>query len=213
MNTKEKFLVTINRELGSGGRSVGRKLAQRLGVRFYDKVQLEGLVKEYRLSEEQIEQIKARKNNWWTEFCDRVSRAPGADFYRPDENGIPELITTDDLFQSESRILREIAAEESCVVAGRAAFFVLKSHPNKLRVFIQASLANRMVRVMRKQGLTEEAAAAVIERVDAGRETYTRQYAGVTRYDARNYDLVINMDGITVDDAVDIIMEYIKRSE
>ncbi|MBQ9193157.1 MAG: cytidylate kinase-like family protein [Bacteroidales bacterium] len=213
MNTKERFLVTVNRELGSGGRTVGRKLAERLGVRFYDKVQLEGLVKEYEMSEEQIELLKARKRNWWTEICDKISRAPGADFYRPDEKGIPELVTSDDLFRSESRILREIAAEESCVVAGRAAFFVLKAHPNSLRILIRASMASRMERVMRKQGLTEEAAASVIEKVDAGRENYTKKFAGVSRYDTRNYDLVLNMDGLTEDDAVDLIMQYIERSE
>ena len=213
MNTNEKFLVTVNRELGSGGRSVARKLAQRLGVRFYDKVQLEGLVKEYHLSEEQIEALKARKRNWWTEICDKIALSPGTDLYHKDEKGNPELVTSDDLFKSESRILREIAAEESCVVAGRAAFFVLKAHPNKVRILIRASMAYRMERVMRKQGLSEDEAASVIDRVDTGRENYTKKYAGVSRYDTRNYDLVINMDGLTEDDAVDLIMEYIKRSE
>ena len=142
-------------------------------------------------------------------MCDKISRAPGADPYR---QGDPETVTSDDLFRSESRILREIAGEESCVIAGRAAFFVLKAHPNKVRVFIRASMAHRMERVMRKQGLSEEAAASAIERVDAGRENYTKKYAGVSRYDTRNYDLVINMDGLTEDDAVDLIMEYIERS-
>jgi cytidylate kinase len=213
MNTQERFLVTVNRELGSGGRSVARKLARRLNVRFYDKVQLEGLIQEFKLTEEQIEQLKASKRNWWTEFCDKISRAPGGDLHYPAGQGIPELVTSDDLFKSESRILREIAAEESCVIAGRAAFFVLKAHPNKLRVFIKASLASRMERVMRKQGLNEEEAASVIDRVDAGRENYTMKYAGVSRYDTRNYDLVINMDGISEDDAVDLILEYIRRSE
>lgn len=211
MNTQERFLVTVNRELGSGGRSVARKLAQRLNVRLYDKVQIEGLVREFKLTEEQIEQLKARKRSWWTELCDRISRAPMGDSHRSEGQGIPELVTSDDLFKSESRILREIAAEESCVIAGRAAFFVLKAHPNKVRVFIKASMAHRMERVMRKQGLTEEEAAAVIERVDAGRENYTKKYAGVSRYDTRNYDLVIDMDGLTEDDAVDLVMEYIGR--
>ena len=61
--------------------------------------------------------------------------------------------------------------------------------------------------------LTEEAAASVIEKVDAGRENYTKKFAGVSRYDTRNYDLVLNMDGLTEDDAVDLIMQYIERSE
>jgi len=213
MNTNERFLVTINRELGSGGRTVGEKLAERLGVTFYDKILIKQLVKEFDLDVDKIEQLKGRKQGWWAELCNKLSPAPGYDYYRMAENGRPELVTTDDLFKAESRILGAIAEDESCVVAGRAGFHVLRNHPNKIRVFIRASMAWRIERVMRRQGLGEEEAAAVIEKVDAARENYVKHYTGTSRYDARNYDLVLNMDGLSDDDAVEVILDYIRRSE
>lgn len=209
MNINERFLVTINRELGTGGRSVGRKLAERLGVRLYDKVLLDGLVKEFGLSAEQIEELKGRKRGWWADFCDKLSRNSGG---MVPESDFPETISSSDLYKAETRILGEIAAEESCVVTGRTAFHVLRSHPNKLRVFLRASMVTRIERVMARQNLSEAEAAEAIAKVDEGRENYVKRYTGSSRYDARNYDLVLNMDGLTVDDAVEVILDYIHRS-
>ena len=68
MNRQEKFVITVNRELGSGGRTVGRKLAERLQVKYYDKALIQGLTKEFGLTVEEIERIKGQKKSWWTEF-------------------------------------------------------------------------------------------------------------------------------------------------
>ena len=95
MNINERFIVTISRELGAGGRTVGRELAARLGVKFYDKSILEGLVKEFNLTEEQIEELKGRKQGWWSEFCDKLSRGGSPDFSDYE-------VTPDDLFKAES---------------------------------------------------------------------------------------------------------------
>lgn len=68
MNLKEKFVIAINRELGSGGRTVGEKLAAKLGVDFYDKALVKALEEKYHLTVEEIENLKGRKNNWWSDF-------------------------------------------------------------------------------------------------------------------------------------------------
>ena len=73
MNTNEKFVITINRELGSGGRTVGRQLAQRLGVEFYDKAVIKGLQEKYGLSVKEIERAKGNDHGWWSEFKRRVN--------------------------------------------------------------------------------------------------------------------------------------------
>jgi len=80
-------------------------------------------------------------------------------------------------------------------------------------VFITASLEHRIERVMRKQGLSREQAIEVIERVDKGRDNYIKRYTGKSRYDARNYDLAINVDKLTEDEAVDLILDYINKSK
>ena len=68
MNKNEKFVISINRELGSGGRTVGRILAEKLGVHFYDKAVIKALEEKYQLNEEVIEKLKGRKHNWWGDF-------------------------------------------------------------------------------------------------------------------------------------------------
>lgn len=97
----------------------------------------------------------------------------------------------------------------SCVIAGRSGFFVFKDHPNKLNVFITASKAHRIERIMKKQGLSEESAKALIEGIDRQRDNYIRRYADVSRFDARNYDMVLSADGHTEEQLADIILSYI----
>ena len=213
MNKNEKFVITINREMGSGGRTVGRKLAEKLGVEFYYKSVIKGLEKKFNLTAEEVEKQKGREQGWWASIKRQftgsvVSSSP----FLPkvaDEN---ELIDTDDIFKAETEILKGIAEEESCVVAGRSGFFVFRDHPNHLSILIQASMPYRVKRVANKQNLTEEEARKAIDKVDKMRENYVNKYTHSSRYDTRNYDLVISMDGMTEDNAVDIIMDYITHT-
>ena len=112
--------------------------------------------------------------------------------------------------KNETLILQDLAAEESCVVAGRSGFHVFRLHPNHLSVLIQASMEHRMERVARKQNITEEEARKTIERVDKMRENYVKKYTGTSRYDTRNYQLVIAADGKTEEQMADLIMQYIE---
>lgn len=214
MDITKPFVITVSRELGSGGRTIGRKLAAQLQVRYSDKNLIADLREKFQLSASEIERIKAKKKNWLQDLLEVVAPVPNSGAYvglpaRHAEEWNPS-VKSDDLFAAESEILRGIAAEGSCVIAGRSAFFVLKDHPNKLDVFIQAPMEHRVARVMKKQGLSETEARSVIESVDKGRETYIRRYAGVSRYDTRNYDLVLNVGDVPEDDAVAIILKYIK---
>ena len=211
MNKNEKFVITINRELGSGGRTVGRKLAEKLGVEFYDKAVIKGLQQEFHLTVEEIEKLKGRKHGWWADFKRVMSVGPGitSNYYMPKKGDEPEILDTDMVFKTETEILKGIAEDESCVIAGRSGFFVFRNHPNHLSILIQASMPFRLERVMRKQNLTEEAARKTIEKVDKMRENYVKEYAKTSRYDTRNYDLVISADGKTEDQIVEQILMFI----
>jgi len=218
MNKQEKYVVTINRELGSGGRTVGRMLAEKLGVEFYDKALIEALEKKYNLNIEQIEKLKGQNHAWWAEFARSMF---GVDLGIPNYGKMNAMYylavmdfsdvkpTSKEVFESETEILKGIADVESCVVAGRSGFYVFRDHPNHLNVFIQASLPYRVERVMRKQQITEEEAVKTIKKVDKMRENYVKKYTGLSRYDTRNYDLVISADGKSEEQIVDIIMKYI----
>ena len=182
MNKNEQFVITINRELGSGGRTVGEILAKKLGVSFYDKALIKALEEKFNLTADEIEKLKGRKTRWWEDFK-RVADIG---------NG------------------HEIAAEESCVIAGRCGFFLFRNHPNHLSVLIQAPPSFRVARVVAKQHISEEEARKIIEKVDKMRENYVKRFTGTTRYDTRNYDLVFNAAGKTEEQIADQILSYVE---
>ena len=213
MNKNEKFVITINRELGSGGRTVGEKLAAKLGVPFYDKALIKALTEKYNLTVEEIERLKGRKHGWWADFKRVVGIGQvfinSSKYYEVEMGKETELLTTGEMYKVEKEIVKGIAADESCVITGRTAFYIMKDQPNRMSILIQASMDYRIERVMKKQGLSREEAEKVIKKVDKMRENYVNKYTSTSRYDTRNYDLVISMDGKTEDEVAEMICQYI----
>ena len=212
MNKYEKFVITINRELGSGGRTIGEKLSKKLNVPFYDKALIQQLKEQYHLTVEQIEFLKGQKHNWWADCKRSMMMMPN--YVGPSYIGtpinMPDFLITDEIFQTETEILKGIAEDGSCIIAGRSGFHIFRDHPNHLSILIQASMQHRIERLVRKRGITYQQAHEIIEQVDEARENYVKKYTGSSRYDTRNYDLVINMDDHTEDEALEIILKYIK---
>ena len=213
MKLNEKFVITINRELGSGGRTIGEKLAKRLHVPFYDKALIQGLKEKYSLTTEEIERLKGQQHNWWADFKRSLKIMPSfaAPNIIPSQTAIPDFLITDDIFQSETQILKGIAEDESCVIAGRSGFYVLRDHPNHLSILIQAPMEHRINHLVTKRGITPAEAEKIIKEVDKGRERYVKKYTGTSRYDTRNYDIVFNAANHTEDEIVDLIMKYIQK--
>ncbi len=213
MNKNEKYVITINRELGSGGRTVGRKLAEKLNVAFYDKALINELKEKFQLDTDQIEKLKSGKSDWWREFINSAMyMGQGMNemwYYQRMTGQEGYLVTSSDMFKMDKEILTKVAEEDSCIIAGRNGFSVFADHPNHLSIFIQAPLEHRIQRIMGKQNLTYEEAEKVIKKVDDMRESYVKKYAGTSRYDTRNYDLVINMEGKTEDEVVELILQFI----
>ena len=206
MNKNEKFVITINREVGTGGRTIGRKLAEKLGVKYCDKAIVEGLTKKFGLSIEKIEEIKAQKKSWWNDINNYYYTLVNSASQPMDAQ---VKLDNESIFATEKRILQELAAESSCVVAGRTGFMVFRQWPNHLCIFIQASMDHRVKRVMKRQNVSEQEARDIIAKLDASREAYIKKYEDTSRYDTRNYQLVISMDDLSEDDAVDVIMRFI----
>ena len=148
MNTNNKFIITINRELGSGGRTVGRKLAEKLGVEYFDKAVIKALEERYNLTAEQIEHLKGQETSWWEQFKRKMTFSESE--YELNQTNIE----TEDVFRAETDILKALAKDSSCVIAGRTAFYMFRDHPNHLSVLIQASMLSRVARVAREQNMT-----------------------------------------------------------
>ena len=215
MNRNERFVVTINRELGSGGRAVGQKLAERLGVPFYDKAVVKALQERFALDTDEIERLKAKKSNWWTDFQQML--VPAFETCRVPSNyglpgTVPDSMLTDEMYRTETQILEGIASEGSCVIAGRSAFHIFRHHPNHLNILVLASVDYRAERLMARKGIGRAEALDIIQTVDRGREQYVSKYTGTSRYDARNYQLVVSMDGHTEEQVLELILDYIGRS-
>ena len=212
---KEPFVITISREVGSGGRTIGRKLAAKLGVRFSDKELVDALQKKLNLTESSIEELKGKKKRWLDDFIQMVAPVPMSGMLVDgDSDYISEYnlsLSVNDVFEAEREILNGIADEGSCVIAGRSGFFVLKGRPNKVDILITASRDKRIARIMEKQNLSRQKAEEVIDSVDKARDNYVKRYTGQSRYDARNYHIVLNMDYITEDQAVAMILSYLGK--
>ena len=208
-------IITISRELGSGGRTIGHILSEKLNYRYSDKELIHGLQEKFNLTVSGIEKLKGQKKNWFNDFIQLVAPAPQADMLieaqSPYMKEFRADLTTDDIHEAEVEIIKAIADSGPCVIAGRSAFFILKDYPNKVDVFITASLEHRIERVMRKQGLTREQAIEVIERVDNARDNYIHRYTGPSRYDARNYNMAINVDNLSEEEAADFILKFIGK--
>jgi cytidylate kinase len=210
MNKNERFVITINRELGSGGRTVGRILAEKLGVPYYDKALTKPLEEKFNLTADQIENLKSNNRSWWQDVK-RVlilgeEAANSLDYYDEKKK---KQVTSEAVLKAEKEILHSIAIEDSCVIAGRSAFYVMNGYPNSLNILIQASMEYRLNRIMTKRDISEKEAKKIIKEVDEMREEYLKNNARTSRYDTRNYDLVIKMDGKTEEEAVNVILAFI----
>ncbi|MDY6436892.1 MAG: cytidylate kinase-like family protein [Bacteroidales bacterium] len=189
---KDKFIITINREYGSGGREIAEKLGALLGVKVYDKTLLARVEEEFGLDEEEVSNAKMKKTSWWSEFSKFYTQFGSLTGIAKDYNDL----TPRDIYAIQKKILLSLAAKESCIIVGRAGFHIFKNNPNALKVLLIADFDARVKHVAEKYDISEAAAKRRIKQVDKDREEYTKTYAGVSRYDARNYDFVINVTDI-----------------
>ena len=212
MNLNEPFVITISREIGSGGHTVGKILADKLKTFYFDKYLIEQLTKKFGLTTSAIEKLKGEKKNWLVEMLHSLAPVPSAQALDVDAKFSQEFrinVTPDDIYEAETEILKELADEGSCVIAGRSGFYVLRNHPNHLHVFITASDEYRVQRIMRKQCLKEASARALMKSIDEARENYIKRHTGTSRYDARNYDLVLKADAHSEEELANLILSYI----
>lgn len=205
-----KLIIAINREFGSGGREIAYKLGELLGINVYDKAILDDLKSKFNLTIDEMEQIKATKTSWWDDFCRFYQQfgAAGYDGYMPKED---LEVTSQQIFHAEAHILRSLAEQESCIIIGRSGFHVFKDYPYAVKIFFIADRKARVKRIMEQFALDESTASKRIDEVDKARENYTQTFAGVSRYDARNYDFVFNVTHFSTDLVAQFLAENIQK--
>ena len=206
MNREEKFVITISRQFGTGGHEIGAELARRLGVKLLDKQILNEVAKRNRVVEEAMEKINSRNPLWRDDFTNFYQNYMGKAEY----DGTEHDQTSHELFDAQADAIRQIAAEESCVIVGRCGFHIFEDHPNSLKIFVHSSEDCRKRRIAEKYGLALRDAAAMVVDNDYSRELYTKTFTGKDWTDARNYDISIDVRKFGINGAVDFLMNCIE---
>ena len=206
MNSKERFVITISRQFGTGGHEIGMELARRLGVKLLDKQILNAVASRMNAVEEAVEKIELRNPLWRDDFTNfyRTYMAH-AEYNRQEKDQ-----TSHALFRAQAEAIRQIAKEESCVIIGRCGFDIFADEPNALKIFIHSSLDCRKRRIAEKYDISEQDAAAMIVDNDFSRELYTKTFTGRDWTDACNYDISLDVRKFGVNGAVDFLMHCIE---
>lgn len=202
------FIITINRECGSGGGEIARLLGKKLGVKVYDRKILDSVAQQFDLSVENIERVKAQRTTWWDDFC-RFYQQFGAISSSSSNDTLLEA-TPLSVYHAEARLMRELAAKESCIIIGRAGFHVFRDEPNAVHILIIADDDARIDRIARKQNLSKEEAEKVINDIDNRRDTFVKSVTEKSRLDAHNYDLVINITGMNPEQVTEFLAGIIR---
>lgn len=191
----EHIVITISREYGSGGRYVGRLIADKLGIKFYDKELVAKVAEETGLSEEYIESHEQKRT---------ALNSLNSGYYAGLDN-------SDELFIKESDTIQKIADEESCVIIGRCADFILKDRKDVIKVFIYSSMEDKLKRATEIYNMNKAKAEKEINRINKLRANHYKHYTERNWNDAENYDICINSDTLGVEKTADLICEIIKR--
>ena len=202
-----KIIITINRECGSGGGEIARLLGEKLGFKVYGRTVLEAVAKHFGTTLEEMDRIKAQKTSWWSEFCSFYQQF-GAAGYTPGAIADP---TPKSVYYAEERLLRELAEKENCIIVGRAGFNIFRNDPNALHILITAKRDARIARIARKQNLSTEEAAKVVDSVDKARDNFVQTVADTSRYDARNYNFVFDVTGMEPETVASFLAENIRK--
>ena len=199
-------IITIGREFGSGGCEIGHKLAEKLGIKCYDKDMLDLAAKESGFSEKFFEQNDEQKGFLKTHFHVQLPLLGSNGYYA---GGFSE----EKLYQFQSDAIRAAAEQHPrCVFVGRTADYILRDNKDTINIFITASMDFRVKNVCERRDCTEEKARKMIENGESERAKYYNYYTGKTWGDARNYDLCVDASILGIERTKDFIAEFIKAT-
>lgn len=206
---KSKLVITIERQYGSGGRIVGQKLAKELGIPFYDDEILSMTAERSAVGEQYFRLADERAGN------NLLHRIVGGIRHNP--LGTPktegDVTSPENLFKFQSEVIRELAAQESCIIVGRCADFVLDATGKEdlVRVFVYADTPTCVRRTMEVDGILDaQEAINKLNKITKQRRDYHKYFTGKEWEDMTNYDLPINASKLELDQVVELIKTYIR---
>lgn len=205
----KNLIITIEREYGSGGRIVGKKLAEEMGIHFYDDEILKLASEKSAVGEQFFRMADEKAGN---NLLYKLGSGRKLDFTEePILSG--DVTTPENLFKFQSSVIRDLAKEESCVIVGRAAGYVLDQEEEiegLIRIFVYADKVRKVQRVMEVDCIDEERAKKRIKKIEQERKSYYKYFTGSEWHNMKNYDLPINTTKMDYDEIAELIKAYIK---
>ncbi len=193
----KKTVITISREYGSGGRIIGKKLAEALGISFYDG---------------ELLSLVAKESGYTVEFVRQNDQKKTQSLLYHLYMGSQILPASDMIFIAQSKVIKDLYSKESCVIVGRCADYVLRGNDDVINIFIHAPIESRAERVEKEYGEKAQNYKTYVQKQDKSRVAYYNYFADDAWGKAQTYDLAINSD-IGVDEAVKIIADYVKSKQ
>ena len=203
----KKTVITIARSYGSGGRTLGKLLAEQLGINCYDREILRMASDASGINEALFGKADERLKR--SPLFGILKKNPYKGGVIPPENS--DFVSDDNLFNYQAKIIKEVAAEESCVIIGRCADFILKDNPDVVRLFFYAPKEDCIARVKTQNGGTEKEIIRKIEKTDKYRSDYYRYHTGKDWNDSRNYDFCLNTASMSYEKLVAVVKAYIEQ--
>lgn len=197
-----KHIITISRSHGSGGRKVAKAIAKELGIHYYDKELLQLVSLEHGINMSIVSGADEKhEESMFKKYSSREIVSPSSKKYLSKEN----------IFNMTASIIKDIAEkDESCVIVGRCAHFILQDNPDVVRLFIHADYEDLISNLMITDGCDRDEAIRRIEKVNRERAAYHKYYTDHEWNDARCYDLCLNTSKLSVEKCVEVIEEYLK---
>lgn len=199
------FAITIGRQLGSGGREIGKKIAEELGIAFYDKELLQIASRESGLGKEFFEEMDEKKSHSIFGGLLNLQNTFSDEFYTN------YYLSNETLFKIQSDVIRNLAERESCLFLGRCADYVLKDSPRCLNVFISADPEERIRRTAALRQVSVTKAREIIIKTDKKRAEYYRFYSNKTWGAAESYHLCINSSVLGIEETAAFLLRFIRQ--
>ena len=192
-------IITISREFGSGGHEIGKQAAERLGIECYDSRLIRMASEKSCISEKYLKDVDEKRANPWlytvpSEYADEMTGF-----------GLP---LHDMLFNVQSQIIRQLAAQESCIIIGRCADSVLEDYPGVISIFIHAAWPDRVARIMERQNLSEKEAEALIRKMDKQRGLYYNFFSDKKWGRPESFDIMVNSSRVGLEGCVGLICSF-----
>ena len=205
MKPNNNIIISVGRQLGSGGHIIAKKLAEEFGCKFYDRELINLAAQESGFSKEFFEKNDERKGFLEQIFHMHVPFISDSSFY---DNGLSQ----ENLFRLQSDAIRKAADESSCVFVGRCADYVLREHPNLVTLFITADIDERIENIRQRHSCSAEEAQKIIDNQESTRSNYYNYYTGKTWGSSASYDLCVNSSRLGIERTKDFIAAYIRAT-